>query len=210
MRLTSKCTYHIFGVVTAVLLMLCLMGACTQSAFASEAVGGGTVTTGSNSHIIWDESGSGDNWVKQTTGGSTDGNGGGKTVDSFWDTISDDGTSVDGATSDVDIDSAADKSLGGLQDTYQEAMNQVQSALRIVKVCNIITACLAIGFLVALFMAIATAAIKRTFPTWPVIAMAGFLVLAAIFGFIIPHVLQNHLTNYVTGLGIETYKDLLF
>lgn len=63
-RLTSKCTYHIFGVVTAILLMLCLMGACTQSAFASEAVGGGTVTTGSNSHIIWDESGSGDNWVK--------------------------------------------------------------------------------------------------------------------------------------------------
>lgn len=33
---------------------------------ASEPVGGGTATTGGgNSHIIWDESQSGDNWVKQ-------------------------------------------------------------------------------------------------------------------------------------------------
>ena len=32
---------------------------------ASEPVGGGTATTGGNSHIIWDENESGDSWVRQ-------------------------------------------------------------------------------------------------------------------------------------------------
>ena len=34
-------------------------------ALASEPVGGGTATTGGNSHIIWDESENGDSWVRQ-------------------------------------------------------------------------------------------------------------------------------------------------